>query len=173
VQKPVATPIAKGLMGRDFRRWRATPSGLCKFPGSMPRLFRDSPLGCSFNPPLRIRVSIAGRIERPEPIRYGTQAVALPISTDAARQGNRGMTTAPLYRRQKSAPGFSMFQRPWLKSDTRRRPPSNSSKRSTGVTFDIAKVETFALVGRIRVRPRRRLPGLVVGAIAANPQAKS
>ena len=72
VQNPLH-PYAKGLMGAiptlagDARR-------LVQIPGSMPRLSAIPP-GCAFNPRCPF-VFDRCRIERPEPIRQGTQAVA-------------------------------------------------------------------------------------------------
>ncbi|MGJ5180562.1 ABC transporter ATP-binding protein [Bradyrhizobium oligotrophicum] len=66
-------PYAKGLMGA-IPTLAGEDKRLVQIPGSMPRLSAIPP-GCSFNP----RCSFAFdrcRIDRPEPLRQGTQAVA-------------------------------------------------------------------------------------------------
>ncbi|UFZ06939.1 ABC transporter ATP-binding protein [Bradyrhizobium ontarionense] len=66
-------PYAKGLMGA-IPTLAGEEKRLVQIPGSMPRLSAIPP-GCSFNP----RCSSAFdrcRIDRPEPLRQGTQAVA-------------------------------------------------------------------------------------------------
>jgi peptide/nickel transport system ATP-binding protein len=66
-------PYAKGLMGA-IPTLAGEDKRLVQIPGSMPRLSAIPP-GCSFNP----RCSAAFdrcRIDRPEPLRQGTQAVA-------------------------------------------------------------------------------------------------
>jgi len=66
-------PYAKGLMGA-IPTLAGEDKRLVQIPGSMPRLSAIPP-GCSFNP----RCSFAFdrcRVERPEPLRQGTQAVA-------------------------------------------------------------------------------------------------
>jgi peptide/nickel transport system ATP-binding protein len=66
-------PYAKGLMGA-IPTLAGEDKRLVQIPGSMPRL-SAIPQGCSFNP----RCSFAFdrcRVDRPEPLRQGTQAVA-------------------------------------------------------------------------------------------------
>ncbi|MGJ4968169.1 ABC transporter ATP-binding protein [Bradyrhizobium sp. HKCCYLRH1073] len=66
-------PYAKGLMGA-IPTLAGEEKRLVQIPGSMPRLSAIPP-GCSFNP----RCSFAFdrcRVDRPEPLRQGTQAVA-------------------------------------------------------------------------------------------------
>jgi peptide/nickel transport system ATP-binding protein len=66
-------PYAKGLMGA-IPTLAGEDKRLVQIPGSMPRLSAIPP-GCSFNP----RCSFAFdrcRVERPDPLRHGTQAVA-------------------------------------------------------------------------------------------------
>jgi peptide/nickel transport system ATP-binding protein len=66
-------PYAKGLMGA-IPTLAGEDKRLVQIPGSMPRLSAIPP-GCSFNP----RCSVAFdrcRVERPEPLRHGSQAVA-------------------------------------------------------------------------------------------------
>ncbi|XUM20103.1 ABC transporter ATP-binding protein [Bradyrhizobium oligotrophicum S58] len=66
-------PYAKGLMGA-IPTLAGEEKRLVQIPGSMPRLSAIPP-GCSFNP----RCSFAFdrcRVDRPEPLRHGTQAVA-------------------------------------------------------------------------------------------------
>jgi peptide/nickel transport system ATP-binding protein len=72
IQNPLH-PYAKGLMGA-IPTLAGEDKRLVQIPGSMPRLSAIPP-GCSFNP----RCSFAFdrcRIDRPEPLRQGTQAVA-------------------------------------------------------------------------------------------------
>ncbi|MGJ4904862.1 ABC transporter ATP-binding protein [Bradyrhizobium sp. HKCCYLS2058] len=72
IQNPLH-PYAKGLMGA-IPTLAGEEKRLVQIPGSMPRLSAIPP-GCSFNP----RCSFAFdrcRIDRPEPLRQGTQAVA-------------------------------------------------------------------------------------------------
>ncbi|MFN5408911.1 oligopeptide/dipeptide ABC transporter ATP-binding protein, partial [Bradyrhizobium sp.] len=66
-------PYAKGLMGA-IPTLAGEDKRLVQIPGAMPRLSAIPP-GCSFNP----RCSSAFdrcRVDRPEPLRQGTQAVA-------------------------------------------------------------------------------------------------
>jgi peptide/nickel transport system ATP-binding protein len=81
VQNPLH-PYAKGLMGAI-----PTLSGearrLVQIPGAMPRLSAIPP-GCPFNPRCAFAFDRC-RIERPEPIRHGTQAVACHLY-DGARE---------------------------------------------------------------------------------------
>jgi peptide/nickel transport system ATP-binding protein len=56
---------------------------LVQIPGSMPRLSAIPP-GCSFNPRCAFAFDRC-RVERPEPITYGTQAVACHLY-DAAKR---------------------------------------------------------------------------------------
>ncbi|MGJ4912600.1 ABC transporter ATP-binding protein [Bradyrhizobium sp. HKCCYLRH2015] len=72
IQNPLH-PYAKGLMGA-IPTLAGEEKRLVQIPGSMPRLSAIPP-GCSFNP----RCSAAFdrcRVDRPEPLRQGTQAVA-------------------------------------------------------------------------------------------------
>ncbi|WP_316176682.1 MULTISPECIES: ABC transporter ATP-binding protein [unclassified Bradyrhizobium] len=72
IQNPLH-PYAKGLMGA-IPTLAGEEKRLVQIPGSMPRLSAIPP-GCSFNP----RCSFAFdrcRVDRPEPLRQGTQAVA-------------------------------------------------------------------------------------------------
>ncbi|BAM91082.1 oligopeptide ABC transporter ATP-binding protein [Bradyrhizobium oligotrophicum S58] len=72
IQNPLH-PYAKGLMGA-IPTLAGEDKRLVQIPGSMPRL-SAIPAGCSFNP----RCSAAFercRVDRPEPLRHGTQAVA-------------------------------------------------------------------------------------------------
>ena len=82
VQNPLH-PYAKGLMGA-IPTLAGEDKRLVQIPGSMPRLSAIPP-GCSFNP----RCSFAFdrcRVERPEPIRRGTQAVACHLYDAAASE---------------------------------------------------------------------------------------
>ncbi len=99
VQNPLH-PYAKGLMGA-IPTLAGDAKRLVQIPGSMPRLSAIPP-GCSFNPRCAFAFDRC-RIERPEPIRHGTQAVACHLY-DAASKGNRGMTSGALRRRQEPAP---------------------------------------------------------------------
>jgi peptide/nickel transport system ATP-binding protein len=82
VQNPLH-PYARGLMGAiptiagDAKR-------LVQIPGSMPRLSAIPP-GCSFNPRCAFAFDRC-RVERPEPIRRGTQAVACHLYDAAAKE---------------------------------------------------------------------------------------
>jgi peptide/nickel transport system ATP-binding protein len=72
VQNPLH-PYAKGLMGA-IPTLAGDAARLVQIPGSMPRLSAIPP-GCSFNPRCPF-VFDRCRVERPEPIRQGAQAVA-------------------------------------------------------------------------------------------------
>ena len=72
IQNPLH-PYAKGLMGA-IPTLAGEDKRLVQIPGSMPRL-SAIPQGCSFNPRCAFAFDWC-RIERPEPIRHGTQAVA-------------------------------------------------------------------------------------------------
>jgi peptide/nickel transport system ATP-binding protein len=72
VQHPLH-PYAKGLMGA-IPTLASDASRLVQIPGSMPRLSAIPP-GCPFNPRCTFAFDRC-RIERPEPIARGTQAVA-------------------------------------------------------------------------------------------------
>ncbi len=72
IQNPLH-PYAKGLMGA-IPTLAGEDKRLVQIPGSMPRL-SAIPQGCSFNPRCDFAFDRC-RIERPEPIRHGTQAVA-------------------------------------------------------------------------------------------------
>jgi peptide/nickel transport system ATP-binding protein len=81
VQSPLH-PYAKGLMGA-IPTLAGDAERLVQIPGSMPRL-SAIPLGCSFNPRCAFAFDRC-RIERPEPQKYGTQAVACHLYDAAAR----------------------------------------------------------------------------------------
>jgi peptide/nickel transport system ATP-binding protein len=66
-------PYAKGLMGA-IPTLAGEEKRLVQIPGSMPRLSAIPP-GCSFNPRCNVAFDRC-RIDRPEPLRQGTQAVA-------------------------------------------------------------------------------------------------
>ncbi|WP_315719136.1 MULTISPECIES: ABC transporter ATP-binding protein [unclassified Bradyrhizobium] len=66
-------PYAKGLMGA-IPTLAGEDKRLVQIPGSMPRLSAIPP-GCSFNPRCNAAFDRC-RIDRPEPLRQGTQAVA-------------------------------------------------------------------------------------------------
>ena len=68
-------PYAKGLMGA-IPTLAGEDERLVQIPGSMPRLSAIPP-GCSFNPRCAF-VFDRCRVERPEPLRHGTQARRLP-----------------------------------------------------------------------------------------------
>jgi peptide/nickel transport system ATP-binding protein len=72
IQNPLH-PYAKGLMGA-IPTLAGEDKRLVQIPGSMPRL-SAIPQGCSFNPRCAFAFDRC-RIERPDPIRHGTQAVA-------------------------------------------------------------------------------------------------
>jgi peptide/nickel transport system ATP-binding protein len=75
-------PYARGLMGA-IPTLAGEATRLVQIPGSMPRL-SSIPQGCSFNPRCTFAFDRC-RIERPEPIRHGAQAVACHLHDDAAR----------------------------------------------------------------------------------------
>jgi peptide/nickel transport system ATP-binding protein len=81
VQNPLH-PYAKGLMGA-IPTLAGEAARLVQIPGSMPRLSAIPP-GCSFNPRCTFAFDRC-RIERPEPIRHGTQAVACHLYDAAAK----------------------------------------------------------------------------------------
>jgi peptide/nickel transport system ATP-binding protein len=75
-------PYAKGLMGA-IPTLAGEAERLVQIPGSMPRLSAIPP-GCSFNPRCTFAFDRC-RIERPEPRRAGSQAVACHLYDAAAR----------------------------------------------------------------------------------------
>jgi peptide/nickel transport system ATP-binding protein len=75
-------PYARGLMGA-IPTLAGDAQRLVQIPGSMPRLSAIPP-GCSFNPRCTLAFDRC-RIERPEPQKYGTQAVACHLYDAAAR----------------------------------------------------------------------------------------
>jgi peptide/nickel transport system ATP-binding protein len=81
VQNPLH-PYAKGLMGA-IPTLAGEDKRLVQIPGSMPRLSAIPP-GCPFNPRCGF-VFDRCRVERPEPIVRGTQAVACHLYDDAAK----------------------------------------------------------------------------------------
>jgi peptide/nickel transport system ATP-binding protein len=81
VQNPLH-PYAKGLMGA-IPTLAGNAARLVQIPGSMPRLSAIPP-GCSFNPRCTFAFDRC-RIDRPEPIERGTQAVACHLYDTAAR----------------------------------------------------------------------------------------
>ncbi|WP_316183419.1 ABC transporter ATP-binding protein [Bradyrhizobium sp. SZCCHNRI1009] len=72
IQNPLH-PYAKGLMGA-IPTLAGEEKRLVQIPGSMPRLSAIPP-GCSFNPRCGVAFERC-RVDRPEPLRQGTQAVA-------------------------------------------------------------------------------------------------
>ena len=82
VQNPLH-PYAKGLMGA-IPTLAGDAARLVQIPGSMPRLSAIPP-GCAFNPRCAFAFDRC-RIERPEPIRHGTQAVACHLYDAAAKE---------------------------------------------------------------------------------------
>jgi peptide/nickel transport system ATP-binding protein len=81
VQSPLH-PYAKGLMGA-IPTLAGDADRLVQIPGAMPRLSAIPP-GCSFNPRCTFAFDRC-RIERPEPQKYGSQAVACHLYDAAAR----------------------------------------------------------------------------------------
>ena len=75
-------PYTKGLMG-SIPTLEAHNDRLVQIPGSMPRL-SAIPQGCSFNPRCAFAFDRC-RIDRPEPVKHGTQAVACHLYDDAAK----------------------------------------------------------------------------------------
>jgi peptide/nickel transport system ATP-binding protein len=82
VQHPLH-PYAKGLMGA-IPTLAGESTRLTQIPGSMPRLSAIPP-GCAFNPRCPY-VFDRCRIERPEPIRCGTQDVACHLYDTAVKE---------------------------------------------------------------------------------------
>jgi peptide/nickel transport system ATP-binding protein len=82
VQNPLH-PYAKGLMGA-IPTLAGDAKRLVQIPGSMPRLSAIPP-GCAFNPRCTFAFDRC-RVERPEPIRHGAQAVACHLYDTAAQQ---------------------------------------------------------------------------------------
>src|ERR1700746_606187 len=76
-------PYAKGLMGA-IPTLTGEDKRLVQIPGSMPRLSAIPP-GCSFNPRCAFAFDRC-RVERPEPIPHGTQAVACHLYDPAAKE---------------------------------------------------------------------------------------
>jgi peptide/nickel transport system ATP-binding protein len=81
VQNPLH-PYAKGLMGA-IPTLAGEDHRLVQIPGAMPRLSAIPP-GCSFNPRCAF-VFDRCRVERPEPIRHGTQSVACHLYDVSAK----------------------------------------------------------------------------------------
>ena len=82
VQNPLH-PYAKGLMGA-IPTLAGEDKRLVQIPGSMPRL-SAIPAGCSFNPRCAFAFDRC-RVERPEPLPQGAQAVACHLYDTAARE---------------------------------------------------------------------------------------
>src|SRR5436309_3685597 len=76
-------PYAKGLMGA-IPTLAGEDKRLVQIPGSMPRLSAIPP-GCSFNPRCSF-VFDRCRVERPEPIRHGSQSVACHLFDASAKE---------------------------------------------------------------------------------------
>jgi peptide/nickel transport system ATP-binding protein len=82
VQNPLH-PYAKGLMGA-IPTLAGEDKRLVQIPGSMPRL-SAIPAGCSFNPRCAFAFDRC-RVERPEPLPQGAQAVACHLYDTAAKE---------------------------------------------------------------------------------------
>jgi peptide/nickel transport system ATP-binding protein len=82
VQSPLH-PYARGLMGA-IPTLAGDADRLVQIPGSMPRLSAIPP-GCAFNPRCASAFDRC-RVERPEPIRYGTQEVACHLYDPLAKE---------------------------------------------------------------------------------------
>ena len=113
-------PYAKGLMGA-IPTLAGEDKRLVQIPGSMPRL-SAIPQGCSFNPRCDFAFDRC-RIERPEPIRHGTQAVACHLYDAVARKARHDLA---LCRRQESAAGVRRFET--VAQPRARRRPSGISQ---------------------------------------------
>ena len=79
-----AASLCQGPDGRDPDARRRRQARLVQIPGSMPRLSAIPP-GCAFNPRCAFAFDRC-RIERPEPIRHGTQDVACHLYDTAAKE---------------------------------------------------------------------------------------
>jgi peptide/nickel transport system ATP-binding protein len=82
VQHPLH-PYAKGLMGA-IPTLAGEATRLVQIPGSMPRLSAIPP-GCAFNPRCTFAFDRC-RVERPEPIRQGTQDVACHLYDSTSKE---------------------------------------------------------------------------------------
>jgi peptide/nickel transport system ATP-binding protein len=82
VQNPLH-PYAKGLMGA-IPTLGGEDKRLVQIPGSMPRLSAIPP-GCSFNPRCAFAFDRC-RVDRPEPLRHGSHAVACHLFDTAPNQ---------------------------------------------------------------------------------------
>ena len=116
VQNPLH-PYAKGLMGA-IPTLAGEEKRLVQIPGSMPRL-SAIPAGCSFNPRCAFAFDRC-RVERPEPLPQGAQAVACHLYDTAAR-GNRGMSASSFVEIEESAPRVRRLKAV-AQSRARRRP---------------------------------------------------
>ena len=123
VQNPLH-PYAKGLMGA-IPTLAGEAARLVQIPGSMPRLSAIPP-GCAFNPRCAFAFDRC-RIERPEPIRQGTQGRGLP-SLRRRRQGKPRHDISALRRRQKPAPRVRRLKAV-AQPGARRRPSGISQSR--------------------------------------------
>ena len=141
VHKPLH-PYAKGLMGA-IPTLDTTVSRLVQIPGSMPRL-SAIPRGCAFNPLL-----CAGL--RALPCRSTRAAAArrarsrLPSLRSGRREGGDCRVTAPLVSVRDIRQSFDV-SKPWLNRIVEGG-ERQLLRAVDGVSFDIAKGETFALVG--------------------------
>ena len=139
VQNPLH-PYAKGLMGA-IPTLAGEDKRLVQIPGSMPRLSAIPP-GCSFNPRCAFAFDRC-RVDRPEPLQHGSQAVACHLY-DTARTGDRSMTAS--FVDVRNLRRVFDVSKPWL-NRVLEGGHLEFLKAVDGVTFDIRKGETFALVG--------------------------
>ena len=142
VQNPLH-PYAKGLMGA-IPTLAGEDKRLVQIPGSMPRLSAIPP-GCSFNPRCAFAFDRC-RVERPEPLKQGSHAVACHLFDTAprSREGDRGMTAS--FVDVRNLRRVFDVSKPWL-NRVLEGGHLEFLKAVDGVTFDIKKGETFALVG--------------------------
>ena len=164
VQNPLH-PYAKGLMGA-IPTLAGEDKRLVQIPGSMPRLSAIPP-GCSFNPRCAFAFDRC-RVERPEPLRQGSQAVACHLYDTRQREGDRGMSGL-LCRRQKSAPRVRRLKAV-AQPRARRRPSGISEGRRRR---DLRYQEGRNLCARRRIRLGQDHRGADGGGTAAAELGRS
>ena len=142
VQNPLH-PYAKGLMGA-IPSLESDAARLVQIPGSMPRLSAIPP-GCAFNPRCPY-VFDRCRVERPEPVQRSEHRVACHLYDQSnVRVGGRRVTERPFVEVKDLRRVFDV-SKPWL-NRVLEGGEKQYLKAVDGVSFAIARGETFALVG--------------------------